>query len=215
MHTVVEWAGTGKSAIARTVARHYDDVGSLAASFFFSRGGGDSSHTGLFVTSLAHQLAECNKLDIQDDVRRSLKGHSQIASQTLQDQWTRLVMQPLSRHRTTGKPSVFLMVLDALDECEDERNIGTLLRFLPQVRELSGIRMRILVTSRPEIPIRHGFKRVCYRQQRYSGVLRAPLFGDCCRLLLPGRLARSLGPRTYGRASWGTLYLGRNCLQVC
>jgi hypothetical protein len=154
------WAGTGKSAIARTVARHYDDVGSLAASFFFSRGGGDSSHTGLFVTSLAHQLAECNKLDIQDDVRRSLKEHSQIASQTLQDQWTRLVMQPLSRHRRTGKPSVFLVVIDALDECEDERNIGTLLRLLPQVRELSGIRMRILVTSRPEIPIRHGFKRV-------------------------------------------------------
>jgi hypothetical protein len=154
------WAGTGKSAIARTVARHYDNEGCLAASFFFSRGGGDSSHTGLFVTSLAHQLAECNKLDIQEDVRRSLKEHSRIASQTLQDQWTRLILQPLSRHKRTGKPSVFLFVIDALDECEDERSIGTLLRLLPQVRELSEIRMRILVTSRPETPVRHGFKRI-------------------------------------------------------
>ena len=154
------WAGTGKSAIARTVARHYDNEGCLAASFFFSRGGGDSSHIGLFVTSLAHQLAECNKLDIQDDVRRSLREHSRIASQTLQDQWARLVLQPLSRHRRTGKPGVFLIVIDALDECEDERSIGILLRLLPQVRELSGIRIRILVTSRLETPIQHGFKRI-------------------------------------------------------
>ena len=155
------WAGTGKSAIARTVARHYEDDGRLAASFFFSRGGGDCSHTGLFVTSIAHQLAKCRSLDIQDDVRRSLKEHSQVASQTLQDQWTRLVLQPLSRRGNSGRRSVFVLVIDALDECENERSIGTLLQLLPRVSEIVGIRMRILVTSRPETPVRHGFKRIC------------------------------------------------------
>ncbi|KAF2179765.1 hypothetical protein K469DRAFT_693663 [Zopfia rhizophila CBS 207.26] len=49
--------GTGKSTIARTVARKYYDQKRLGASFFFSRGGGDVGNAGLFVTSIAAQLA--------------------------------------------------------------------------------------------------------------------------------------------------------------
>ena len=43
-------AGTGKSTIARTVASIYSGQKCLGASFFFSRGGGDVSHAGKFVT---------------------------------------------------------------------------------------------------------------------------------------------------------------------
>lgn len=93
-------------------------------------------------------------------MRRILNEHSQVASQALRDQWTRLVMQPLSRRGRTGTQGAFMFVIDALDECEDEQSIGTLLQLLPQVRELAGIRMRILVTSRPDTPVRHGFKRM-------------------------------------------------------
>jgi hypothetical protein len=46
-------AGTGKSTIARTVARKYNDRNRLGASFFFSRGGGEVSHAGKFFTSIA------------------------------------------------------------------------------------------------------------------------------------------------------------------
>jgi hypothetical protein len=46
-------AGTGKSTIARTVARGYNDRNRLGASFFFSRGGGEVSHAGKFFTSIA------------------------------------------------------------------------------------------------------------------------------------------------------------------
>jgi hypothetical protein len=46
-------AGTGKSTIARTVARKYSEQERLGASFFFSRGGGDVSHAGKFFTSIA------------------------------------------------------------------------------------------------------------------------------------------------------------------
>jgi hypothetical protein len=51
-------AGTGKSTIARTVARRYYDEQRLAASFFFSCGGGDIGHAGKLMTSIAVQLAE-------------------------------------------------------------------------------------------------------------------------------------------------------------
>jgi hypothetical protein len=50
-------AGTGKSTIARTVARNYFEQKRLGASFFFSRGGGDVGHAGKFVISIALKLA--------------------------------------------------------------------------------------------------------------------------------------------------------------
>jgi hypothetical protein len=153
------WPGTGKSAIARTIAHEFNEQRRLAASFFFSRGGGDSSHAGIFVTSVARQLAECSALDIRRHVRESLEG-TKIEAQSLQDQWAKLVLQPLSRYRKRRASNVFVCVIDALDECEDQRSIGTLLQLLPRLGELFNVRIRLLITSRPETPIRHGFQRM-------------------------------------------------------
>jgi hypothetical protein len=97
---------------------------------------------------------------VQQLIRGSLEEHSQIAKQTLQDQWTQLVVQPLSRYERRGNARTFLIVIDALDECEEEGSIGILLRLLPQVGACENIRVRILVTSRPETPIRHGFDQM-------------------------------------------------------
>jgi hypothetical protein len=46
-------AGIGKSTITRTIARRYFKEERLGASFFFSRGGGDVSHTGKFFITIA------------------------------------------------------------------------------------------------------------------------------------------------------------------
>lgn len=142
------------------MARRYHAEARLAASFFFTRGGGDCSHAGLFVTSIARQLADNKALGVQRLIRDSLEEHSQVAQQTLQDQWTQLVIQPLSRYDEKGDRRTFLVVIDALDECEEVGSIGILLRLLPQVGGCKNIRMRILVTSRPETPIRHGFDQM-------------------------------------------------------
>jgi hypothetical protein len=154
------WPGTGKSAIARTVARRYHAGGHLAASFFFVKGGGECSKAGLFVTSIARQLADNKALGMQELVRGALEEHGQIAKQSLQDQWTQLVVQPLSRYDERGYSRIFLVVIDALDECEEEGSIGILLRLLPQVGGCKNLRVKILVTSRPETPIRHGFDQM-------------------------------------------------------
>src|SRR5688572_11645199 len=50
-------AGTGKSTVARTVARQLHQNKQLAGSFFFSTGHGDVSHAGKFVTTIAAQMA--------------------------------------------------------------------------------------------------------------------------------------------------------------
>ncbi|PYH79676.1 hypothetical protein BO82DRAFT_403998 [Aspergillus uvarum CBS 121591] len=49
-------AGTGKSTIARTVARKYDDEHRLGASFFFSVLHSDTKRTTSFVTIIARHL---------------------------------------------------------------------------------------------------------------------------------------------------------------
>ena len=77
------WPGTGKSAIARTVARCYHAGGHLAASFFFVRGGGECSQASLFVTSIARQLADNKALGMEQIIRAAFDR--QILTQSLQD----------------------------------------------------------------------------------------------------------------------------------
>jgi hypothetical protein len=79
------WPDTRKSAIARTVARHYHSGGRLAASLFFARSGGDCSHAGVFVTGIARQLADNKVLDMQQSTRSAFEEHSQIVKHTLED----------------------------------------------------------------------------------------------------------------------------------
>ena len=82
-------AGTGKSTIARTVAAKCSEKGSLGASFFFSRGGGDIGHAGKFVTSIAVQLA--NKIPaLKRNICDAIAERSDIVSQSLRDQWRHL-----------------------------------------------------------------------------------------------------------------------------
>ncbi|KAF2182405.1 putative WD-repeat protein, partial [Zopfia rhizophila CBS 207.26] len=148
-------AGTGKSTIARTVARRYFEQGRLGASFFFSRGGGDASHAGKFFTSIAVQLAK--KSSLHGYVCEAITEHGDIASQSLRDQWHQLVLRPLSKLSGNGCPCSYVLVVDALDECDNDNNIGIIIQLFAEAQSLEMVRLRVFLTSRPEIPIRYGF----------------------------------------------------------
>ena len=51
-------AGTGKSAIARTVVNDYYKTGQLSVRFSFTRGAGDLASSAKLFTSIARQLAD-------------------------------------------------------------------------------------------------------------------------------------------------------------
>jgi hypothetical protein len=57
-------------------------------------------------------------------------------------------------------PLSYILVVDALDECDDENNIRTIVQLLAETRLLKGVRLRVFLTSRPEVPIRHGFGQI-------------------------------------------------------
>ncbi|KAH6699976.1 heterokaryon incompatibility protein-domain-containing protein, partial [Leptodontidium sp. MPI-SDFR-AT-0119] len=154
-------AGTGKSTISRTVARRYSEQKRLGASFFFSRGGGDVSHAGKFFTSLAVQLAEAVP-SLQTHICDAVTERSDIANLSLLDQWRELVIRPLKLVKSDkpSSPSSYLLIIDALDECDNEGHVRTILQLLAEARSLTTVRLRVFLTSRPEVPIRHGIRAI-------------------------------------------------------
>jgi len=153
-------AGTGKSTIARTVARDCHDQKQLGASFFFSRGQGDLGHAAQFFTTLATQLASALSA-LKPYVCRAIAENPDISNQGLAEQWKHLIFQPLSKMKDVSFQSrLYILVIDALDECEDEKDIGLILQLLAEAKTLSTVQLKVFVTSRPETPIGHGFNTI-------------------------------------------------------
>ena len=198
-------AGTGKSTIARTVARRYYEEKRLGASFFFSRGGGDVGHAGGFVTSIAVQLAS-HVPSLQHYICEAITERCDIANQSLRDQWRQLILRPLSKLDSDScQFSCILLVVDALDECDNENNVRTILDLLAEARSLKTFRLRSLITSRPEVPIRYGFHQMPrseYQDLILHGILPAIVDNDISIFLehdlgLLGQ-ERALNPRWPG-----------------
>ncbi|KAH5622319.1 hypothetical protein HBI68_251460 [Parastagonospora nodorum] len=149
-------AGTGKTTIARSVSRWYDTRQHLGASFFFSRGGGDVGRAGRFVTSVAVQLAQ-SVPGVRRHISNALLQHPEVASQSLRDQWQYLVLEPLSKLKG---PAIFVLVIDALDECDGSNDTQLIVQLLAMSGSLKHVRLRMFLTSRPEVPIQYGLGQV-------------------------------------------------------
>jgi hypothetical protein len=154
-------AGTGKSTVARTVARSYHEKQRLAASFFFSRGSGNVGHARKFVTSIAVDIAN-NVPALRQYVSDAVEERSDIASRSLREQWDHLVLSPLLKLGESDYPvpAPFVLVVDALDECEGDNDIRTIVRLLAETQSLTRARLRVLLTSRSEQPNRPGFFKI-------------------------------------------------------
>ncbi len=166
------FAGTGKSTIARTVARQCAVEQRLGASFFFTRGGGDLASARKFVTTVAVQLAAAVPA-LKPHIRHAASAVPNVAALAPQDQWARLVLEPLAKlrvdsdgdseggggrwrrwRRPISKPLV--LVIDALDECHLESETAAILGLLWLGATEKDCSLRVLLTSRPETPIRYG-----------------------------------------------------------
>lgn len=149
-------AGTGKSTIARTVADEWGNIERLGASFFFSKGGVDLGNATKFFTTIAFQLSQVSP-DIKHYICEAVKKHPDIAQQALRDQWKRLVFGPLAMLKADSTPSPLVLVVDALDECDEDQDVKQVLQLLAEAKTLKTVRLRIFLTSRPETPIRLSF----------------------------------------------------------
>ncbi len=167
-------AGTGKSTIARTVARRCADEGRLGASFFLARGGGELASPRKLVMSIAVQLAQHSPA-LRQHICDAVAAQPTIASKTLHDQWKQLVLRPLQKlnsaaddeRQPAADAASLVVVIDALDECSDEREIGFVLRLLSETPGFALVQLKIFLTSRPLVSIREGMCDIPLEQQQH------------------------------------------------
>lgn len=183
-------AGTGKSTIARTIAHTFNTRQELGASFFFVRGGGDAGHAGKFFTSIARQLT-MSFPELEPHVAGALRQQRDLVKKDWDTLWKTLVKQPLkaiipsSDHQT-----VIIIVIDALDECDNDNDIKRLINVISRSETLAKdankgqhARLRIIITSRPETPIQAGFRRTpstIHRDLALHDMARDVVDGDIC-----------------------------------
>jgi hypothetical protein len=117
------------------------------------------SHAGKFFTSIALQLAN-NIPSLRHYICDAISNRKDIANQSFYDQWSQLILFSLSKLSSSLSSSSYVLVIDALDECDKDEHIRIILQLLAEAQTLKTTRLRVLLTSRPEIPIRHGFYQI-------------------------------------------------------
>jgi hypothetical protein len=139
-------AGTGKTTIARTVSERWQRENLLGASFFCSRNDAECCSTKKIIPTIAYHLG-LSYDGFEASVLESLKRDPLALDADIQTQMTKLIIEPLSNLSTLCPE--YIVVLDALDECEDRGLtslfLSTLVRNIEQLSPL-----RFFITGRPE-----------------------------------------------------------------
>ncbi|TDZ38453.1 Vegetative incompatibility protein HET-E-1 [Colletotrichum spinosum] len=157
-------AGTGKSTISRTVARNFAERNQLAASFFFNRTVEGRNNARLFATTIARDFIR-RVPQLKDRILAVVKEDPELAGTILRTQFKKLVLEPLQHLTMKGPltPSI-VIVIDALDECDSETTdlkfdrSRIVVSLLADLATVTGVKVRVFLTSRPELPIRLGFR---------------------------------------------------------
>lgn len=147
-------AGIGKSTVSKTVAEQAAGVHALGASFFFSRNEDDRKTARLFFPTIAYHLAR-HDAGFAHCISEALEEDPDAPGGGVRKQFDCLIAKPLMPLAGRGKP--VLIVVDALDECE-EQDAETILMLLAQ--DFPKLpRFKIFITTRPERHIRNALDR--------------------------------------------------------
>ncbi|KAJ8076234.1 hypothetical protein PM082_000653 [Marasmius tenuissimus] len=155
-------AGVGKSSIALTIAKSYEEKGALVSSFFFFRSDPKRNNPSALIPTIAYGLATTIPL-MQNYIEERISRDPAILEAALEVQFRELVLQPTlkwSRQRALwGSPvGPRIVILDGLDECGNEE---TQLRILAIIRSAyeqnPQFPLRFLICSRPEAWLREAF----------------------------------------------------------
>lgn len=142
----------------------FADRGQLAASFFFNRTQEGRNTAKLFVTTIARQLAG-RVPALKGPILRAIKEDQDLPDKSMEFQFSKLILEPLNNIELFGVTfHALILVVDALDECGfehrsavDENSSRQIINILSRLSTVCGIKARIFLTSRPEVPILLGF----------------------------------------------------------
>ncbi|KAG8704540.1 hypothetical protein FRC09_003461 [Ceratobasidium sp. 395] len=149
-------AGLGKSSIASSVCFQLDRQRALASSFFCKRDSPELRDPRRVLTTIIYGLAlrwEAYK----DAVAGAIAEDPELHLKHIQPLYESLVSKPLQGLVGAKRPGdIFVVVVDALDECGDTVTRKQLLACLRGMSQLEPW-LKIIVTSRPDQDIREFF----------------------------------------------------------
>ncbi|KAF8752175.1 WD40 repeat-like protein [Rhizoctonia solani] len=149
-------AGTGKTTIAYSLCAELDKENQLAASFFCSRLLPECRDVNRIIPSIAYQLAQHSPV-FGEALIKALERDPDIQKQLPSMQFASLISEPLTQIRAS-LPGIFVVVIDALDECESQRAPGGSQYNTSSWRQTEAAD-RFFVSSRPEPEIRQEMER--------------------------------------------------------
>ncbi|KAB5593282.1 hypothetical protein CTheo_3285 [Ceratobasidium theobromae] len=139
-------AGTGKTTIACSFATLLEERKQLAASFFCTRTSPECRNANRILPTIAYQLARYST-PFQSALCGVLGEDPDIGTKNIVKQFERLLKEPLLKVKD-AIPENLVVVIDALDECDDRRGarlvLDVIFRFAP------SLPLKFFVTSRPE-----------------------------------------------------------------
>ncbi|KAK6528956.1 hypothetical protein TWF694_004183 [Orbilia ellipsospora] len=186
---LVGMAGTGKSTISRTVARKLDKNNNLAASFFFQRSQADRSSSKRFISTIASQLAG-NYRSLRSSIQKGIQAYPDITTRALNEQFEKLILEPLSNINIGSSSARFVLLIDALDECEGKDDIKLIIHLLARLKDLETVDVRVFLTSRPDLPIYPTFHALPETTYKSIKLQEAPNVEQDISLLLRYELSK-------------------------
>ncbi|PPQ84635.1 hypothetical protein CVT25_015555 [Psilocybe cyanescens] len=154
-------AGSGKSAIAQTIAEILDDQHFVLASFFFWRYDPQRGSAKLLVTTLAYQLAVKLPPVFRERLNMAFENDPLITTRSLEAQFKALVREPLFEllHSGFSTNNHIVVIIDGLDECDDPKFQARIVDLSFKLLHSRDLPLKILIASRPEIYISSSFDR--------------------------------------------------------
>ncbi|KDR69724.1 hypothetical protein GALMADRAFT_1351687, partial [Galerina marginata CBS 339.88] len=153
-------AGSGKSAIARSIAERCYEEGILVASYFFARSDPTRNHGRCIIATIAYQ-ASTRFPDIRDAIIRAVDRDPFVFTHSLEAQILALIVTPLRELIDAGyfntPDSARIVIIDGLDECDDRSGQVKILTAISTTLRLHQLPLIFLIASRPEHDIRHSF----------------------------------------------------------
>ncbi|CAE6429039.1 unnamed protein product [Rhizoctonia solani] len=143
-------AGTGKTTIANTLCGLLDGQHQLGASFFCTRLLPECRSPKLILPSIAHQLSRFS-YPFRSSLARVLENNPDVHTQAIRIQFKRMIFDPLQEVAGSLPPDM-LIVIDALDECDEPENAIQVLEML--ITYASDLPTKFFVSSRSESQIR-------------------------------------------------------------
>ncbi|KAG8915850.1 hypothetical protein FRC00_011273 [Tulasnella sp. 408] len=178
---ILGMAGRGKSTLASTVAYKWQNRASCAI-FHFRRG--QTELQKRLICALARQLGACTASPVKHAILESIRENKDIAQGRLETQFQFLV----DALRALQHPTPILLIVDALDECED---VSYALSFVRHIRRHAGLlppEVKILLTCRPEAPLILALKRSEWEEESLD--LETNMDESEIRLFLEHELSR-------------------------